>query len=139
MRMVLAQNQAGQTAVRVVHVVEPLNMAFYPDLTPPYPASLDDIRKGREKSGRELVERTVSQLQAAGFQADGVLRTGDAAPTVLDVADKWRADLIVLGSHGWKGLTRFLLGSVSDHVARHANCSVEIVRVPRRRKITKRK
>jgi len=138
MRMVLAQNQAGKTAVRVLHVVEPLNLPFYPELTAPYPASLEDIRKGREKAGRALVERVVSQLLTAGFQADGVLRVGDAAATVLDVADKWRADLIVLGSHGWKGLSRFLLGSVSDHVARHANCSVEIVRVPRRRKITRK-
>lgn len=48
----------------------------------------------------------------------------------LEQASKWGADLIVLGSHGRKGLKHFLLGSVSETVARHAICSVEIVRVP---------
>lgn len=40
----------------------------------------------------------------------------------------WNADLIMLGSHGKRGLDRFLLGSVSEAVSRHAPCSVEIVR-----------
>jgi nucleotide-binding universal stress UspA family protein len=40
--------------------------------------------------------------------------------------------LIVVGSHGRKGLQRFLLGSVAELVARHADCSVEIVRVRRK-------
>jgi nucleotide-binding universal stress UspA family protein len=48
---------------------------------------------------------------------------------ILDDAEKWPADLIVLGSHGLKGLNRFLLGSVSDAVSRHAACSVQVVRV----------
>jgi nucleotide-binding universal stress UspA family protein len=50
---------------------------------------------------------------------------------ILDTAAKWHADLIVIGSHGRKGLDRFLLGSVSEAVARHAPCSVQIVRVPK--------
>jgi nucleotide-binding universal stress UspA family protein len=47
---------------------------------------------------------------------------------ILDEAEKWDADLIVLGSHGYSGWQRFLLGSVSHAVATHALCSVEIVR-----------
>jgi len=49
---------------------------------------------------------------------------------ILDAAREWRADLIVLGSRGEKGLRRFLLGSVAEFVARHAPCSVLIVRTP---------
>lgn len=49
---------------------------------------------------------------------------------ILDCATEWRADLIVVGSHGRKGVTRFVLGSVSEAVARHAHCSVEIARLP---------
>jgi nucleotide-binding universal stress UspA family protein len=49
---------------------------------------------------------------------------------ILDEAQRWKADLIVMGSHGHRGLTRVLLGSVSQAVASHAPCSVEIVRRP---------
>jgi nucleotide-binding universal stress UspA family protein len=46
----------------------------------------------------------------------------------MDEAEKWGPDLIVLGSHGYSGWRRFLLGSVSHAVATHEHCSVEIVR-----------
>jgi len=131
LRMLLAQNHPRKTTVRVLHVVEPLETPYYPELTTPYPTSLADINKGRKKRGRELVQRTVKKLSAAGFKADGVLRLGHVRTVVVDVANKWSADLIVLGSHGRKGLKRILLGSVSDYVARHARCSVEIVRTTR--------
>jgi nucleotide-binding universal stress UspA family protein len=49
---------------------------------------------------------------------------------ILDEAETWRADWIVLGSHGRQGLAHFLLGSVSEAVATHADCSVEVVREP---------
>jgi nucleotide-binding universal stress UspA family protein len=41
---------------------------------------------------------------------------------------KWKADLIVMASHGRRGFKKFLLGSVAESVARHARCSVLIVR-----------
>ena len=53
---------------------------------------------------------------------------GSAKDVILDEAERWGADLIVLGSHGYSGWRRFLLGSVSHAVATHARCSVEIVR-----------
>jgi len=45
---------------------------------------------------------------------------------ILDEAARWGADLIVFGSHGHRGLDR-LLGSVSEAVAMHAGCSVEVI------------
>jgi len=55
-------------------------------------------------------------------------RAGRAQDVILDEAERWGADLIVLGSHGYRAFKRFLLGSVSHAVATHAPCSVEIVR-----------
>jgi nucleotide-binding universal stress UspA family protein len=47
---------------------------------------------------------------------------------ILDEAERWGADLIVVGSHGYRAWERFLLGSVSQAVVSHAKCSVEVVR-----------
>ena len=49
---------------------------------------------------------------------------------ILDEAQRWGADLIVVGSHGYRAWERFLLGSVSQMVVSHAKCSVEVVRCP---------
>ena len=60
-----------------------------------------------------------------------VVEEGDPKTRIIDHAAHWQADVIVLGSHGRKGLDRFLLGSVSEAVARHAPCSVENCAVTR--------
>ena len=54
--------------------------------------------------------------------------------SVIEVeAAKWEADLIVVGSHGRRGFNRLLLGSVSEAVALHAGCSVEVIRAAQAR------
>ena len=62
------------------------------------------------------------------FEIIGETRTGRAKDVIIEEARSWGADLIVMGSHGYRGLTRFLLGSVSQAVATNAPCSIEIVR-----------
>jgi len=57
-----------------------------------------------------------------------MIPTGDPRAVILDAARAWPADLIVLGSHGRRGLDRFLMGSVAESVAIHAHCSVEVIR-----------
>jgi nucleotide-binding universal stress UspA family protein len=131
-RMLIAQNQPSKTTVRVLHVVEPIETAYYPELTPPYPISLNDVKKKRLKAGRDLVARVLEKVRAAGFRADSSVRLGHARTSIVDVAAKWHAALIIVGSHGRRGLERLLLGSVSDYVARHSPCSVQIVRTRRR-------
>jgi nucleotide-binding universal stress UspA family protein len=49
---------------------------------------------------------------------------------ILEEAERWQADLIVVGSHGFGPVKRRLLGSVSQAIALHAHYSVEIVRCP---------
>ena len=53
---------------------------------------------------------------------------GSPKGAIIDEAEKFGADLIVVGSHGYGTVKRFMLGSVSHAVALHAKCSVEIVR-----------
>lgn len=55
---------------------------------------------------------------------------GDPRAVIIDAAEQWPADLVVVGSHGYGAVQRMLLGSVSNAVANHLHCSVWIVRKP---------
>ena len=59
---------------------------------------------------------------------DAVIEEGDAADVICRVADRLSVDAVIIGSHGHTGLARLFLGSVSEHVVRHAPCTVLVVR-----------
>jgi nucleotide-binding universal stress UspA family protein len=80
-----------------------------------------------ETAVKEAVE-TLKSGTASGLEFSTEVKSGSAKDVILDEAENWGADLIILGSHGYSGWQRFLLGSVSHAVATHAPCSVEIVR-----------
>jgi nucleotide-binding universal stress UspA family protein len=63
-----------------------------------------------------------------GLAISSEILKGSAEATILEEAERWEADLIVIGSHGYTGLKRILLGSVSNAVVAPAPCSVEIAR-----------
>lgn len=75
------------------------------------------------------LERALAQFDTdAPLAVENEILPGNPKKVILDEAEKWKADLIVLGPHGMSGIERFLLGSVSQAVAAHAKCSVEIMR-----------
>ena len=128
-RSLLAEFQTRGTEVRVLHVIESVAAYLTADMVPEIVVDTAKIEAERLKQSKTLVAETAKKLRDAGFAADEAVETGDPKSVILDVAENWPADLIVLGSHGLKGLNRFLLGSVSDAVSRHATCSVQVVRV----------
>src|SRR5579885_295834 len=73
--------------------------------------------------------RTVS-ADRAGVRVEHRLEEGDAAATILSVAAKENADLIVIGTHGRTGLRRLLMGSVAEQIVRRASCLVLTVNQP---------
>jgi nucleotide-binding universal stress UspA family protein len=79
-----------------------------------------------------LEKRMRLAAQEAGAEAtfEVALRPVPASATILDVARRMRAELIVMGSHARRGLERLLLGSVAAHVARGAECPVVTVYHP---------
>jgi nucleotide-binding universal stress UspA family protein len=91
--------------------------------------TLEAAQQERLKEGKELAERTAQQLRGAGFQVHVVIEEGEPKTAILEKAAEWVADVIFMGSHGRKGIDRFLIGSVAQAVLRHAHCSVEIVRI----------
>ncbi len=93
-----------------------------------YYTELDGAAKERaEAAVKDAAERIKAGI-ASGLRIITDIKKGHAKAVILDEAEKWGADLIVLGSHGYSGWQRFLLGSVSHAVATHAHCSVQIVR-----------
>jgi nucleotide-binding universal stress UspA family protein len=93
-----------------------------------------------ENAGREQADAAVSQaitrLRESNSQRESALKIsneillGHPEEIIIETAKNWGADLVVVGSHGRRGIHRFLLGSASQAVASHAPCSVEIVREP---------
>jgi nucleotide-binding universal stress UspA family protein len=122
-RAIVTQFRTENTEVRVLHVLQPIAPAP-PQMAPGYAPELE-VQK---KPAQELVERIAKELRSAGFNVNVAVEIGDIRETIIDSAAEWSADLIVVGSHGQRGIQRFLLGSAAEFVARHANCSVEIVR-----------
>ena len=112
------------TAVKLVSAVETM------------PADEDEGRGNEYEIARRAIDSAFAILQNSPnrFAVAGDIIEGHAKQVLLDEAERWGADLIVVGSHGRRGLDRFLLGSVSQAVALHAKCSVEIVRVAKRQR-----
>ena len=122
----------ADSEVRVISVIEPAylgeggaDMQLY-----------DVIESALRDRARAAVEKAATRLRAneasRGFNLTTEVFSGSPKGVILEEADLFGADLIVVGSHGHGMLDRFLLGSVSQAVALHATCSVEIVRSPKK-------
>lgn len=82
--------------------------------------------------GEEQLRKFVKDHPQDGIHQEGRVHLGLAAESILELADKESADVIVMGTHGRQGLDRFLLGSVTEKVLRKARCPVLAVREPPR-------
>ena len=71
--------------------------------------------------------KVVAQVHRTIIVTTGVI-IGSPRSAILEESENWKADLIIVGSHGYSPWQRFLLGSVSQAVVSHAKCSVEVVR-----------
>jgi len=127
-RTITRQFRAKGTPVRVLHVVEPISTYISVDMIPHFVPHIEKVERERRKQAKALVQRAARQLRKAGFRTSEVVEEGDPKIKIIDLAANWHADLIVVGSHGWRGLGKFLMGSVSEAVTHHAGCSVEVVR-----------
>ena len=81
---------------------------------------------------RDAASHAASLLETAGLLVETKVVEGDAGPAIVAHAERWNADLIVLGSRGLSRVRRVLLGSVATYVSANASCSVEIVRKKRK-------
>ena len=122
-------SQVKILSVEELPVFENETAAF--PLAATYPASLlDELIENARNHAKEALENTKKLFEGSRLAiVDApVTAVGDPRSVILQCAGQWPADLIVLGSHGRRGFDRILMGSVSEAVAVHAKCSVEVIR-----------
>jgi nucleotide-binding universal stress UspA family protein len=123
----VALARACGAQLRFLHVADPRLLL---GKVPLHEAGSDAMAR-QLAEGQRLVDEAVAQARTAGVAADGVVRR-DAPQRVCDLvlreATDWRADLVVIGSHGRHGLSRLAMGSEAEAVMRHCEVPVLVVK-----------
>jgi len=117
----------GRSKVRLVHVVDEHGIIGVVEAG----ADIAAFMRALVRSGRAVLDRSQQTAKKLGVDAEKALResvAGRAADEILAEAKKWRADLIVMGTHGRRGVSRLVIGSNAELVARLANVPVLLVR-----------
>jgi Universal stress protein UspA and related nucleotide-binding proteins len=118
--------KANRATLTILHVIVP----FVPIIPEQYinTDTWEQVdRQARRWSQRQLGKLT-ERAKKAGIRAVGLLLEGDPAQQIVRTARSKRADLLVVGTHGRTGLTRFFVGSVAARVVATASCPVVTVR-----------
>ena len=122
--------KAHGASLHLLHVLEPeptyTAYGFTPDEFPAIHAFQQEARKRAEAKLAELVAK--ARIDVPGTESH--LGEGSPLQGILELVKTVGADLVVLGAHGHGLVVSLLLGSVAEFVARHAKCSVQIIRTP---------
>jgi nucleotide-binding universal stress UspA family protein len=117
------ENRAKLFVANVIPFVGPVGVGGY------VPARMyEDMEIAVRRSCEQRLERLLAQARKGGVRAEGLVLRGVAHAEILRAARAKKADLVVLGTHGRTGVTRFLLGSVASRVIAACRCPVLTVR-----------
>lgn len=119
--------------VKIVSVVDmalPMAIDIYGGYLPDTAELEKTARENAAKIVADAAEKVRNFAESAGVAISTDVLFGSPDSRIVETAEEWKADLIVVGSHGYSRWERLLLGSVSDSVVHHAPCSVLVVRVP---------
>lgn len=91
-------------------------------------SNIDAIRKSFTEQGNKVIAAFSASAGEMGVGFEAVITEGDVHDEILKMAEEKGAELIVMGTHGRRGLNRLLLGSVAESVTKRANCPVLLIR-----------
>ena len=117
-------------SLRLIHVVDPLTFATGFELYGAYAGNVIPLMK---EAGEKILEQARTLVAASGVKVDTLLFDSLAtrvSDTVVEQAKAWDADLIVIGTHGRRGVKRLMLGSDAEQIVRMAPVPVLLVRAP---------
>lgn len=122
-----------QSEIKVITAAEiPLPVGMEPwIISPDY---FEEMDKSVRKAAQAIIDNALLKLKTITdktLKISSEIIQGPPRQGIVDEAESWGADLIVMGSRGLGAWNRLVLGSVSSAVLHHAKCSVEIVRAPR--------
>lgn len=126
-----AIEQAAATGAELValYVVPRYPLSYFEGGSSVPDSEVARAEKQWSDKGRAVVDQVRKAAQAGGVKATGVLANSDlVAESVIATAKKHRCDLIVMASHGRKGIKRVLLGSETQHVLTHSKLPVLVLR-----------
>ena len=116
--------------LRILHVLELMNFVTCLE---PGAVFANDVIEVMTRVGKETLVQARARADDHGVEADTILRENLAAgvaTTVVEEATSWGADLIVIGTHGRRGVGRLVLGSDAEAIARTSPVPVLLVRAP---------
>lgn len=120
--------------IRVINVVDialPVGMDIYGGYLP----DTTELEKTAKESAAKLVAETADRIKRHFNDIDIFVTTdvlfGSPESRIVETAEEFKPDLVVVGSHGYSSWERLLLGSVSGAVVHHAPCSVLVIRTPK--------
>ena len=121
-----------QSEVKVITAVEipaPLGMEPWA-MSPDYFENLEGAVRQAAQAALDSALLKLKTITDKTLKISSEIIQGSPAQVIVDEAEHWGADLIIVGSRGLCMWNRLLLGSVSNAVVHHAKCSVEVVRTP---------
>ncbi|OAE56796.1 universal stress protein [Achromobacter mucicolens] len=122
--------QLTHARLRLIHVIDEMSFALAVDSYGYYAGELLELL---QKDGAEILEKGLATVREKGLPVDGMLYENlekTVQQRVIAEADSWKADLIVIGTHGRRGVRRMVLGSSAEGILRTAPVPVLLVRAP---------
>ena len=101
------------------------------------PDDLLELEKSVNAAAQKVLDNALLKLSTVEdktLKVSSELVQGPPGKAIVEEAERWGADLILMGSRGLGAWNRLLLGSVSTAVVHHAKCSIEVVRMPQAKK-----
>lgn len=119
--------------IRIISVID-LAVPMPIDIYGGYVPDTTEFEKSARENAERVLEETASKVKErlSGRQVSIITEVlfGSPESRIVELADEMKPELVIVGSHGYSGWERLLLGSVSDAVVHHAPCSVLVVRCP---------
>jgi len=122
----VAMAKAERAQLLLVHVMAPVIPAMGDGYIPP--RMYDDMERSMRAHADKQIGKLVARAKASGVRARALLLNGTTADRIVRAARSYRANVIVIGTHGRTGLARVFLGSVAERVVGTAPCPVLTVR-----------
>jgi nucleotide-binding universal stress UspA family protein len=112
-----------------LHVVPRYPVAYFEGALSFSAEDIGRVEAQWAERGQAMVDQAVAAAQSAGVKArPAIVRSDRVAESIVSAARKHKCDLVVMASHGRKGLTRLLLGSETQHVLTHSSVPVLVLR-----------